>query len=409
MMFSKIQYSLALLSLCAASPAFARPEATGGFPLGEKSRVHTMLDLGVGYDSNRASNGAGTRIDDWRAQFLPAISVNVPGSSITLDALAQLSIQTYFGTNALLASDAFVGGNVNISFTAGGGDSVVGFELTEGLFRTPSFLSVDQEGIGTIGVEEISFLQWYNRTEANMVLRPGGGALEFRIGYGNELRLFDELAEAQKHQALFEAKLRFLPKTAITFNADLGFYSEDKDYKANPYNLTVGLLGQVTQGLTTVVKVGYGDTLTYLRGESFFGATSPNNIRSVIVTLRLEYTFDSGTSLTAGYDRVMRQAIGVGTGYAVDAPYLKAQVEIGERFTLAALGRIEFRTFAGPADRSSKVYIADLRADYWFFDFLRGGVAYQMLSQDSDAGVVIGAPLPEATRHQVLLTMGLYY
>jgi len=171
----------------------------------------------------------------------------------------------------------------------------------------------------------------------------------------------------------------------------------------------VALLGQITQGLTTVVRLGYGDTLTYLKGESFFGKTSDSSLRSVIVDLRLEYTFAGGSALTAGYDRQMKQAIAVGTAYASDSPYLKAEIAIGDRFSLSAFGRAEFRTFAGPATASSRVFSVDVRADYWFFDFLRGGVAYQVYSTDSDLALLRGAPLPGSTRHQVLLTTGLYY
>lgn len=409
MKFQKIPYSFALLSVCAASPAFARPEATGGFPLGEKSRVHTMLDLGLGYDSNPGALPSGVSLDDWKAQILPAIAVSVPGSNVTLDARAQLAIETYFGTAAGGQSDAFVGGNLSIGFTAGGDDSVVGFELVESLLRTPNFVQVEQDGLGTVGADEISFLQWYNRGEANVVLRPGGGALEFRLGYGNELRLFDELAQSQRHVALLEAKLRFLPKTAVAFNADLGFYSDTAGFRSNPYNLSVALLGQITEGLAVVARLGYGDTLSYLEGESFFGATADTSIRSIIVSLRAEYTFSNGTSLTAGYERQMKQAIGVGFGYASDSPYIKAEILVGDRFSLATLGRMEIRTFAGPGDAGSRVFIADARADYWFFDFLRGGLAYQLLHTDSELAPLGGAALPAATRHQVLLTTGLYY
>jgi hypothetical protein len=365
-----------------------------------------MIDLGLGYDSNPGQGVVG--VDDWKAQFLPAISVTVPGSSITLDARAQLSIETYFGTAAGASSDAFVGGNINVAFSAGSSDSVVGFELAEALIRTPTFISFEQEGLGAVGADEVAFLQWYNRGDANVVLRPGGGALEFRIGYGNELRLFDSSSESQKHMANVEAKLRFLPKTAVAFNADLGFYSDTADFKANPYNLSLALLGQITEGLTVIARLGYGDTLAYLQGEAFFGATSPSNIRSVITNLRLEYTFASGTSLSAGYDRSVRQAIGSGNGYASDSPYLRAEVQIGDRFTLAALGRVEFRTFAAIAP-TSRVYVADARVDYWFFEFLRGGLAYMMIVNEADVGGAVGLQLPDGARHQVLLTTGLYY
>ena len=343
----------------------------------------------------------------------------MPGTSISFNSRAQLTVQQTFGTNAAKAADTYFGGSLSLGLTAGGSDSVVGFEVQESLIRTPTFAG--QVDVGSIGADEASLVQWYNRGDANLVLRPGGGALEFRLGYGNELRIFDLSSEAQKHQAQFEAKLRFLPKTAAVFRADFGFYSEvgaradDPVYRGNPYNISIGLLGQVTTAISAIARVGFGDTLAYAAGEDFFGASNEGSIRSVIANLRLQYTFGNGSNFALGYDRAMKNAIAVGGGYASDAPYAKVEILVGDRFTFGALGRLDFRTFGGTSDATSTVVSADVRADYWFFDFLRGGVAYQLLSTSGDGNVagpgstLTLAPLREAVRHQIMLTTGLYY
>jgi hypothetical protein len=410
-----------------SSPAWARPDETRGFPLGEKSRIHTSLDLGVGYDSNPDSRDAASTVDDWKAHFLPALEIDVPGTSISFNSRAQLTVQQTFGTNAGGPAQTLFGGSLSLGLTAGGSDSVVGFEVQESLIRTPTFAG--QVDVGSIGADEASLVQWYNRGDANLVLRPGGGALEFRLGYGNELRIFDLSSEAQKHQAQFEAKLRFLPKTAVVFRADFGFYSEvgytepgqassdDPVYRGNPYNISIGLLGQVTTAISAIARVGFGDTLAYAADEDFFGASNEGSIRSVIANLRLQYTFGNGSNFALGYDRAMKNAIAVGGGYASDAPYAKVEILVGDRFTFGALGRLDFRTFGGTSDATSTVISADVRADYWFFDFLRGGVAYQLLSTSGEGNVPgsgvgsvpVLAPLREAVRHQILLTTGLYY
>lgn len=414
MFFRTLRTGLALASMLGAAPAWARPDETRGFPLGEKSRIHTSLDMGVGYDSNPGSVAANATVDDWKAHFLPAVSLTVPGSNVSLDGRAQLSVEQYFGTNPGKAADTFFGGSLQLSFKAGSAESPVAFELTESLVRTPNFVGAADGGLGAVGAEEIGLTQWYNRGEAKVVLRPGGGALEFRLGYGNELRLFDQAAEAQKHLALLEAKLRFLPKTAAVFNANFGFYSEIGDdgsnaFRGNPYNISVGLLGQITTAISAVAKIGFGDTLAYAAGQDFFGTANDTNIRSVIANLRVQYTFGNGSNVAVGYDRTMRNAIAVGGGYASDAPYAKLEVLVGDRFTFGALGRLEFRTFGGTSDVTGTVVSTDLRADYWFFDFLRGGVAYQLLVTDGEGVFAGNEPPPEAVRHQVLLTTGLYY
>ncbi len=415
MNFRKLCTGLALASVGGASPALARPDETRGFPLGEKSRIHTALDMGVGYDSNPLSEPSASSDEDWKAHFMPSISIEVPGNNVTFNSRAQLTIEQFFGTNPAKNAETYFGGSVQLGFTAGSAESVVGFELQESLIRTPTFAGVAEGGLGSLGAEEINLVQWYNRGEANVVLRPGGGALEFRLGYGNELRLFDESSEAQKHMALFEAKLRFLPKTAFVFNADFGFYSETDDsadpnvFRGNPFNVSVGLLGQITTSISAIAKIGYGDTLAYAEGQDFFGTANDSSIRSVIANLRLQYTFGNGSNVAIGYDRIVRNAISVGGGYASDSPYAKLELLVGDRFTFGALGRVEFRTFGGINDVTGRVFSGDVRADYWFFDFLRGGVAYQILVTDGEGAFAGNTPAPDAARHQVLLTAGLYY
>ena len=64
------------------------------------------------------------------------------------------------------------------------------------------------------------------------------------------------------------------------FRADFGFYSEvgaraeDPIYRGNPYNISIGLLGQVTTAISAIARVGFGDTLAYAAGQDFFGTTN---------------------------------------------------------------------------------------------------------------------------------------
>lgn len=406
---------LGIASALVAGPALARPDETRGFPLGEKSRIHTALDMGVGYDSNPVSAPSAAVVDDWKAHFLPSVSVDVPGSSVSLTGRAQLTIEQFFGTNSGKAADTYFGGQLALSFSAGSDESVVGLEVRESLIRTPTFVGAADGGIGALGAEQIGLVQWYNRGEANIVLRPGGGALEFRLGYGNELRLFDSSSEAQKHMAKLQAKLRFLPKTAAVFDADFGFYSELSGgntgdvYRGNPFNISVGLLGQLTTAISVIARIGFGDTLSYQQNQDFFGTANEGSIRSLIANARVQYTFGNGSSVALGYDRTVRNAIAVGGGFVSDSPYAKIEILVGDRFTFSTVGRLEFRTFGGTNDVTGQVYSADVRADYWFFDFLRGGAAYQVLATDGAGTFGGNTPVPVAARHQILLTTGLYY
>src|SRR5688572_12033535 len=98
--------ALAVLS-AAFHPASARAQTTGvGFPIGEKSRIHTHLDLGVGFDSNpeRVDAAVEGSFSDWKALIRPGLMIEAPGSAFNFDMRAQLSINQYFGTGDNAAS-----------------------------------------------------------------------------------------------------------------------------------------------------------------------------------------------------------------------------------------------------------------------------------------------------------------
>src|SRR5688572_3794271 len=92
--------SAAAVVAAALVPLSAHAQSQGvGFPIREKSRIHTNLDLGVGFDSNPDPFDSATDDDvsDWKALIRPGILINVPGSSLQFDLRSQLSINQYFG------------------------------------------------------------------------------------------------------------------------------------------------------------------------------------------------------------------------------------------------------------------------------------------------------------------------
>ena len=409
-----------------SAPALAQHAgATTGFPIGEKSRIHTHLDLAVGVDSNSLRQrspaegevGGPDPESDWKAQIKPGVSVEVPGTSAALSLRSYLLIEQFFGSGSN-ASDTEVGGSVGADLRLGSAKSVVGLELKDTLTRTPFTF----EDLGTIGSDELLFPVWYNRGRVNGVLRPGGGALEFRLGYGNEMRFFDEqLPDSQRHAAEFEAKLKFLPKTAAIFAADMSFFSAETDpedgptgatNRATPYNVWLGLQGQITSRISGLARVGFGDTLSWT--GDYFSEVAPQNIRTVIAGVNLTYDFFAASSISVGYDRAVRPIILLDT-YTSDSVSARLTLGVGDRLAFGLMGIYEHRAFGDdpndpsrPADLSSDVVIGDARVEYWFFEFLRAGLAYSVINQSADdASVNLG--LYSYTRHQGMLTAGLFY
>lgn len=383
-----------------------------GFPIGTKSRIHTNFETSAGFDSNPVRQVAAAGVpapekSDWKAQFRPMINVDVPGESLNFGFRSMLLIEQFFGTQG--SAKTHFGGHLGLNLGLGSEQSVVGFELNDSLSRTPTFFQ--ELGQGLAG-DELNLLQWRNKGLANLILRPGGGALEFRLGYGNDLGFYDSAPTSERHMINFEAKLRFLPKTALVFGGDLSFFSSQtraqfpaSPNKGTPLALTLGLQGQITTRMTATARVGYGDSLVW--AGDFFSTAALSNVRTFITNLRVGFAFTPSSELSLGYDRTVRPVI-VNDAYISDAINARVQWGImGGRLTLGAYGLLEFRTFASPA--AQRIVTGDFRAEYWFFDWLRGVLDYQLINQFADRTVAASATLPNYTRHQVMLGVGFYY
>lgn len=403
----KLSFVATILMVGGANVASAQNYGAGmGFPIGEKSRIHTNLDLGVAFDSNPSrfdNQGNATptgSLSDWRGLVRPGIIVDVPGSSVMLNLRGQVTILQYFGAGT--ASETTFGGDVGAKLQLGGDDSILSFKLEDTLVRTPAFLSEP----GTIASDERRFREWNNRGTAGITLRPGGRALEFDLAYMNEMVIYDNLPASQRHGGLFEARWKFLPKTALVFHTDLSTFQPVSDplnttNSALPLRVTLGLVGQITAKLSAEATAGY---------EDLFSEDSNNSIRTVIGNAVLTYTFSEISSITAGYRRRVFPVV-VLNGYTSDAPFLQAKIGFAGRLIFSLFGQYEFRSYAG--DQGVQVATGDASVEYWFFEFLNASLGYRLMyqnpNQDVPASATGGAFLQDFNRHQVMLNLGLRY
>ncbi len=423
----KLQLTLpALLGVLAWLPTstHAQVSTTSGFPIGEKSRIHTNLEVGVGYDSNRERFESGQeeltgQLDDWRAIIRPGLEIKVPGSSFSLGLRSQLTITQFFGTRNI-SSDTSYGGNIGLQLQFGSDDSIISFKIEDELVRTPVLFDES----GTVASDERRFRQWFNDGSARITLRPGGRALELDFGYRNRLALYDtddnSLPKGQQHGGIFEARWRFLPKTVLLFHGDISTFLVTDDRQTGdlrtseglPVHVYVGAVGQVTARLQAELTVGYGDTLS---DESSRGTRGP------IATANLSYQIRESMVIQAGYRRSIEPVVAL-SSYSSDAGFMRYSSLFFGRLTLQLLGQYELRTFAaipgipGLDDGSQAgVITGDARVEYWFFSWLRASVNYRLLMQlaEDEAQVVnreLGLPgLQEFTRQQVFFNVGFRY
>ncbi len=406
--------------LCAAPlTAQAQFGTTTGFPLGEKSRIHTGVDMSVGYDSNSKRFDTDNapqdgQLGDWLGIIRPSIGVNVPGSSVELDLLGQANIMRYFGTGSEPAENEF-GGNITTKLRLGSPDSFLGFMVENQVVRTPVFL----DEAGTIASNERRFKMWHNRGEALFTLRPGGRALEFDLGYGLLANMYDTLPTGLTHSGIFEARWKFFPKTAFVFHGDIGTFTPGTNVANNtksalPIHVYMGAVGQVTARLNAEITAGYGDTLTEGGGAS--------SKRGPIGNLILTYVFGPDTRLSVGYRRQIQPEVVV-NAVSSDTPFVNFTVGLMGRLRLSLYGSYQFRrlgefqaqTLEVVDPTSAQIAVADARAEYWFFSWLNASIGYRLQSQSvADAATVPSGGLATAylqdfSRHQVYFNLGLRY
>jgi hypothetical protein len=397
--------------------AFAQAGATTGFPIGEKSRVHVELAAGVAFDSNVSRNDEEFAAEDSDGRLLirPGLSLDVPGSSVKLAFASHASINYFFlATDAAQAHNRVtLGADATLDFSLGSKKSFIGFSLSDTFVRTPTYI----DDVGTVPSDEVRFKQWANKGTARFTLRPGGGALEFDLGYTNQLSIIDTLADSMQHGALLEARYKFLPKTAVVFHSDFTVYTTLGDLnqgtlRSTPYNLTLGLIGQLTSRISVDLAAGFGDSLTWQ--DELFGDLADENRRTFIATAGGRYHINESSFVSLTYDRKIVPII-ILDNYISDS--VKANVQIGLFGRLVLGGYVAYEHRGYPIeDGGVHLVIGDARIAYWFFEFLSLAANYRVIFQNSDSELPAqtslanqGFFLEDYVRHQAFLNLTFRY
>lgn len=101
---------------------------------------------------------------------------------------------------------------------------------------------------------------------ADLVWRPGGGMLDWRVGYRATLNLFEKEAFRGYNNVLHEGRMRgrwrFLPRTAVLYDASVGYqdYTQSGAFlnDATPMRVRGGINGLITNRLSLLALVGWG-------------------------------------------------------------------------------------------------------------------------------------------------------
>jgi hypothetical protein len=399
-------------SSAVAESGITRPGGQGGVMVGEGVFLKVGVTAEAGYDTNVFYNDA-MPIDSGTLQITPFAEISNSGREVappvSYTVGASLLYREYLSQDEQVrAQRAF-----NPSFTgslgyASGGQSLsVNDNFTR--LQDPPY----EPG-------QAPLTRNYNVGVIQAGLSPGGGRIQISPRYTNTLDIFEgnqfSYGNRMAHDGMLDVSWRWLPKTAIFFQASAGYIhylssSAEAAGKSNsiPYKVLGGLRGLITPKLTLAAGVGYADAI--YDNE----AINPSGASNVAAGLGLTFNATEMTTFGLSYAHEFRDSPVLGNFYNMDAVDLAIGQRIGP-VQLQAGGRYEFRQYEGfqmmvPIDRSDHIFQARVSADYQLQRWFYTGVSYSTLISRSGGSGSMNVALPDAdfTKHVVLGRLGVTY
>jgi hypothetical protein len=372
--------------------------------------LHPGIAGEVGYDSNWffRSNQQGVDNGPPRAPIVPALEFRVTPSLYLSTmgpqrregdpAAAQPSVSFRLGLNATyrefigLSSDSSqpvndVSRQRNIGGAADGRiDIQQGRPVGGALFA--NYGRVIQPNVGNAD-PNLSFNQDQIGVGGEIVTQPGSGTLDWHFGYKFQDVLFEDSTGAvydnATHEAYTRGRWRFRPRTALMYDATLGFTSyanpgREADLglvNSTPVRARIGLNGLITDRFSAQLLAGWG--------ASFYDTTAIHTIAqydSVIGTAELKWFLSASpgiasatdvglvlSSIALGYTRDFANSY-LGGYYGTDRGYLKFNYFFAGRALVTlegGLGAIEYPNLVWADGTARHAAFTDLRADATLF------------------------------------------
>lgn len=197
------------------------------------------------------------------------------------------------------------------------------------------------------GLASDSFNRITPRAGGELIWTPGSGLFDWRLGYGFTGTLFESDAFSQltnlQHQIQTRGRWRFLPRTALIYDARLGFISytnpsPNGKTASRPLRSTIGVNGLITSSFSALAFVGWGTSFysTPVGGDE-------QNFNSVIGQVELKWfitpnpSSDPGaatlslSSLSVGFSRDFHDSY-IGTYFERDRGYANLSYFFGGRY-----------------------------------------------------------------------------
>lgn len=384
-------------------------ESNTGVQIGEGTLLHVGVGAEAGYDTNvfyanTDPKGSGIiRVLPY-AEITNATRNGPTSNALTFDLRGGFQYRHYTSSDSDVQkySDAW-NPSAGASLSFGGGQ--VGFGIADVFARIE-----DPPYAGQMGIVAATILE-RNNNQASAEVRwsPGGGRLTGTLRYTNMVDVFGasyQYANSVTNSLMLDVAWKWLPKTAIFFNAQQGYidYFDNTSSKSNsfPLSLTVGVRGLLTEKTSAVLAVGYANGF-YQSGGSTSGFLG-NSYANLAVTVRP--TQLSRVVVGARHDFINS----VISNFAYqDAVYLSYIQQIAGRLALDLSGRYAHLDYGGAvvdpvqAGRVDNFVMVGATLDYFLRNWAYLGAGYSLL--DNSSNITIATYV----KQQVFARLGFTY
>jgi hypothetical protein len=200
------------------------------------------------------------------------------------------------------------------------------------------------------GITSASFNRLNTNAGGEVIWTPGGGLLDWRLGYRFSGTIF-ESSDFQRltnleHTVQTRGRWRFLPRTALMYDARLGFINYPSGVEktsSHPLRTLLGVNGLVTNSFGILALAGWG--------ASFYTPRPQEDFDSVIGQLEFKWYLTPNPSteplaatlalsaVSVGFRRDFVDAY-IGTYYELDRGYLNMSYFFGGKFLAVVEGGV---------------------------------------------------------------------
>lgn len=286
-----------------------------GVKLG-RLRLRPSINVGYAFDSNvflrdeaGAESGPGPTAAH-RMHIAPSLRLTTAKDSpVQFSFGGGIDYRLYISDNQNVKnlSDLSANADLNVTFNPNG---EVLFSILNNFRRTTAAPTVELP---------TPFNRDFNRVGARLGIQPGGKALTFDLYYYFNYDHFEGFGftgrtqgqsnvvslDNLSHDISLKARWKFLPKTAVTFDASGIIWRWDANSFANPnlFRTYVGLVGNLTSRFQAQARLGYGNSF-HSSGESFNSVVGDFEVTYALARLsniRFSYARDFAPTTWGNY------------------------------------------------------------------------------------------------------------